>query len=422
MSAMWKEIGDDLRELTIALCVFRRGRNPDRLARYLERDRGAIQKDLDALKDWRLIQVTEDFSDYYPRHDIVRDMVNEALKDDITKHHLKAADLWLEEGKVIGKNGVPTKVEEIQPLLEAGYHLAEAGDAKLLQKDVLFRQFDEQTGLTELALRLGAWLDMILLYEKLIEIEPDERLIAAPRHNLGVFYQARGDLDAALAEFSACLEIKKKLGDELRIAQGLHQIGIVLQLQGEQDKALFKFKASLDIFVRLGHERGKAQSRHQIGRVYQEKGELDTALTEYKASLKLCEQLGDLYGISLCRHQIGNIYYLNGNMDAALAEYKASLKLCEQLGDISGIATTNGQLGLFYREFGKYLKAFEHSLEAFLVYGRLGEPHVLQVTNDLAILRRIWGAAEFDKAWKEKTGEDVPEEIVRGSEGLGKQE
>jgi hypothetical protein len=53
------------------------------------------------------------------------------------------------------------------------------------------------------------------------------------------------------------------------------------------------------------------------------------------------------------------------------------------------------------------------------IFEKIGDPRSQQAVEQLLRLRADWDGEEFDKAWKEKTGEDVPEEIIKGSEGEG---
>lgn len=186
--------------------------------------------------------------------------------------------------------------------------------------------------------------------------------------------------------------------------------------------ALDQYKSSLKIKERLKDKRGIASSRHGIGMIYQEKGELNAALKEFKASLEILERIGDEHGIALSRHQIGMIYQEKGELDAALNEYRESLETKERLGDLPGICASYGQIGLLYIELMEYSNAFEMSFRALLVVSKIGGPRLAQIIKQLAGIRIEWDPTEFDKAWKEHTGEDVPEAIIKASEEMDKSE
>ncbi len=454
LRAMWEAIGKELQKLLAALCVFRRGRNAERLGRFLEAKN--IQQQLDALIKWGLAKSLDGVRDYAPDHDLVRKIVKEKFSEEkLRELHKRAASLWLEEGKDIGKEKMPTTIAEIQPLLEAGVHLAEAKEGTRLLNEVIARQCGDAE-FHNIADRVGAWVDLTSLFEQLIALETDASLLAKHRHNLGMRYQARGDWDAALREYWDSLKIKEKVGDQQGIARTRHQIGRVYQDKSDLDAALKEYKANLKTFGDLGDLRNLAATHHQIGMVYQDKGDWDAALQEYKAnletfkelgdlpklaatrhqigmayhdkgdwdaalqeyraSLEIAEKLGDQRGISRSRHEIGRLYQKKGDLDVALIEYKASLKIEEKIGDKQGVAESNGQLGLLFTQMKQFDKALYHTLIALQLFGELGDPRAPQAFALLVRLRQAWGGENFDKAWREKIGEEVPEELKKASE------
>ncbi|MFH1009878.1 MAG: tetratricopeptide repeat protein, partial [bacterium] len=135
------------------------------------------------------------------------------------------------------------------------------------------------------------------------------------------------------------------------------------------------------------------------------------ALVEYRACLKTFEQHGDRQGMAKSRHQIGTVYQLQGDWEAALSEYRASLEIKEQIGDRQGMATTHSQLGLLYREKQEYSEALRHSLVALQVFSEIGDPRVKVILSHLVTYRQEWGAEVFDRAWREMTEQEVPEEL-----------
>jgi len=517
LRAVWEAIGPELQELVAALCVFRRGRNAERLARFLSEtplippaSRGRsdsdppvhggttggldvqVQHRLEALIAWGLAWSLDGVHDYGPDHDLIRRMVREHFGEDkLNELHRRAANLWLEEGKNIGKKKTPTTIEEIQPLLEVGYHLAQTknGDAVL---KLLSSSWGGVT-LNALTDRFGAWTEWSDLTKSGAAHATKEEYRTVARHNLGIAYQKRGDLTAALKEYRASLEIEEQLGNRQGMAQSRHQVGNVYYLQGDWEAALKEYRASLEILTQLGDRQGMAKSRHQIGmlyqaqgdwkaalkeyrasleikeqlgdrqgmanshgqignvycdqgkwaealseyqacleiftqigdrqgmaisrhqigRVYEDQGDWKAALTEYRASLQISEQLGDRQGIAQSRHQIGIVYQNQGDLTAALKEYRASLEIKEKLGDRQGMAATHGALGVLFADTKEFTEALLHTFISWRLFSDLGDPRARDMANNLAILRNQWGAEAFDKAWREQTGEEAPEELKK---------
>ena len=457
LRVVWEAIGLELQELVAALCVFRRGRDAKRLARFLHPPvhggGGRIQAQFESLISWGLARSIDGIHDYAPDHDLVRRMVREHFGEEkLLELHRRAANLWLEEGKDIGRARTPATLDEIQPMLEAGYHLAQSksGDDVL---HVLLSKRGDFT-LDTLATMFGAWREQFEFWQTVAQYATDKRDRVNARLNVGIALQQRGDWDAALYEYTVCLETTEQLGDRIGMSKARHQIGNVYCLKGDLDKALVEYRASLEITEKLGDFAASAVTRHQIGNVYVLKGKWGAALEEYKISLKIKEHLGDRAGVAsttsqigivmdlqgirddallfqkrslqirtelgdqkgmaVCHHAIGSIYLAKQNLEVAMAEYRISLKICEELDDQVGRAGSLAQIGRVFRSQKQFAEAFKYSLCGFRIFQQLGAKNELETSLDhLVALRRDWGAENFDRAWKEKTGEEVPEEIKK---------
>ena len=66
-------------------------------------------------------------------------------------------------------------------------------------------------------------------------------------------------------------------------------------------------------------------------------------------------------------------------------------------------------MGKLCVETARFPEAFAHFLGALAIFAEIGSPERLKAANDLRKLREAWGAEEFDKAWREKTGQEVPQ-------------
>jgi tetratricopeptide (TPR) repeat protein len=143
--------------------------------------------------------------------------------------------------------------------------------------------------------------------------------------------------------------------------------------------------------------------------IHKNQGEYKSALEYYKKSLKIAEKIGDRSGIAITLHQIGNIHYREGEYKSALEYYQKSLKIAEEIGDRSGIASSHGQIGKIFCETNKFKESFECLFNALIIFVELESPYAKIVLNFLTTLRQKWGTKEFDSAYKNKTGKDVPD-------------
>ncbi len=162
----------------------------------------------------------------------------------------------------------------------------------------------------------------------------------------------------------------------------------------------------------------KAILIQHLGILYAGRGEYDKALTRYEESLKIFEEMGNRSNMAGSLHQIGNIHYRRGEYDKALNRYEESLKIQEEMGDRSGVAGSHGQIGLIHFEQGKFAQAFECFLVALSIFAELKSPDgEIDITN-LKRLRAAWGEDNFDTAWKEETGEEVPDIFKEKAENV----
>ena len=189
----------------------------------------------------------------------------------------------------------------------------------------------------------------------------------------------------------------------------IHNLGILLQHRGDYTAALAQYEKSLKIDEELGDRAGVSGSLHQIGNIYYLRGNYAEALEQYEKSLKIAEELGDRSGVSGSLHQVGMIHQYRGDYAAALIRYEKSLKIKDELGDRAGLALTHGQISKLFIGIKEYRKAFENLVFALNIFIELESSDVAKTIRNIQRLRAAWGAGSFDKAWKEKTGEDVPD-------------
>ena len=106
-------------------------------------------------------------------------------------------------------------------------------------------------------------------------------------------------------------------------------------------------------------------------------------------------------------HNFGVLQQGRGNYEGALEYYERSLKMLEELGNKAGVASSLGQIGKLMMDTGKYDESFGLLLQALATFMELQSPNAGIVANMLRELRGKWDG--FDAAWREATGEEVPE-------------
>lgn len=290
---------------------------------------------------------------------------------------------------------------------------------------------------------------------RIAEEQGDRSLVAPSLHQLGTLYQALGEYDQALQYYDKSLRILEELNDRLGIANSLGQVGILHHAQGAYREALSNYEQALRIFEELGDRTGLIITLHQLGILHQLRGEHSEALRHYEESMRIAEELGDRAQVARSLHQLGNLYYLQGAYDEALQRYEQSLRIKKELGDRAGVATSlhqlgilhqarskydealqfyeqslrireelnnragvassRGQIGILLMETARYGEAFAVLLNALAISIELQSPDAKIIANTLRALRARWSKQAFDTAWREATGEDVPDWLKESS-------
>ena len=108
--------------------------------------------------------------------------------------------------------------------------------------------------------------------------------VATVLNNLGAVYDARGDLDAALATYVKALDLARP-GNSAMAITCLNNIGGIHHAKGEFIEAADAFASALSIAEELGRPAEGAVVMGNIGHLRFDEGEIDEALTCYRAAL-----------------------------------------------------------------------------------------------------------------------------------------
>lgn len=182
--------------------------------------------------------------------------------------------------------------------------------------------------------------------------------------NIGVVYRNQGDYPNALSFYFQALKMKEELGEKNGIAKTLGNIGTVYYSQGDFPKALSYYLKALKMAEELGVKSDIAAWLGNIGVVYKNQGDYSKALSYYFKALKMKEELGDKSGIAGWLANIGVVYRNQGDYFTALSYYFKALKMTEELGDKNGIAIILGNIGSLYTASKQYKEAEEYLKKA----------------------------------------------------------
>jgi tetratricopeptide (TPR) repeat protein len=292
------------------------------------------------------------------------ELAGRAARDDgarMIQVHRRAAAYWRWRQQVWPQD----RVADMHDLLEARYHLLQAGDA------------EEAGQVTEWVVsQLDAWgawdQEASLIHETLVRLPADSPRHAAWIHQLGILAQKRGDYDEAERHYRQALDINERLRNETGIARGHHQLGMIAQDRGDYDAAERHYQRALDIKERLDDQVDMAITYGQLGNLARIRSDHDEAERQYRRALEIFERLGNQVGMAACYHQLGMLASDRGDDDEAARQYQRSLDINEELGNQADMASSYHELGILAHNRGDYDEAERQYQRSLDIKERLG--------------------------------------------------
>ena len=230
-------------------------------------------------------------------------------------------------------------------------------------------------------------------------------------HQLGVTAEDRGRLEEAANWYRKSLTISEELGNRPYMAASYHQLGIIAQDLGRLEEAANWYRKSLTISEELGNRPYMASTYHQLGIIAQARERLEEADDWYRKSLTIKEELGNRPGMAITYHQLGMTAQERGRLEEADDWYRKSLAIEEELGNRPGMATSYAQLGVLAEDQGQAALALTWNIRCVTLFDEF--PSQLTGTGPSALVRlaRQLGMPALEEAWREITGQPVPQQV-----------
>ncbi len=268
--------------------------------------------------------------------------------------------------------GLPSTVEElrsrIEYLIASGQPIEPIYLLKLGVVEVTLGRYDQ----AELYFQMGA---------QAANKAGDKATYASGIANIGLVYQAKGDLGEALKYLRDALVIHREVDYRLGEANQLGNIGLIYFDKGDLDAALKHHRDALAINRELGYRQGEASNLGNIGNVYIQKGNLDEALKHHENALEIDREIGYRQGEADDFGNIGLIYQDKGDLDAALKYYKGAMEIDREIGYRQGEANQLGNIGLIYSDKGELDEALVHLRQALELFEDIGMPLQVEQTK-----------------------------------------
>lgn len=151
----------------------------------------------------------------------------------------------------------------------------------------------------------------IACYSKSIKLRTP--LSALTFHNLGIAWQARGDLDKALEAFQSALKVQPQLPETQ------FNIAVILHRQGELDLAADAYQKTITLNL---HD---AEAHNNLGNIYYNQNRIREAERLIRRALELNPELASAH------HNLSLLWASKGEFQLALEHAERSKQLGEQL-------------------------------------------------------------------------------------------
>jgi tetratricopeptide (TPR) repeat protein len=235
--------------------------------------------------------------------------------------------------------------------------------------------------------------------------------VAVLYHQLGMTAQDLGRLEEAEEWYHKSLAIKESLGNRPDMAGTYHQLGATVRRRGQLEEAEDWYRKSLTIDEELGNRPGMAITYHALGIATYLRNRLDEAEDWYRKSLTINQELGNRPGMAGTYHQLGITAQDRGRLDEAEDWYRKSLTIKEELGNRPGTALTYAQLGLLAEDRGQVRQALDWNIRCVTLFGEFPSPLTGTGPTALARLTRKLGMPMLEEAWRQATGQPVPQAV-----------
>ena len=230
--------------------------------------------------------------------------------------------------------------------------------------------------------QLGHWKDSITLFEHTVAATEGNYLV---HNNLGTALLERGNVDAAIENFSRVLEIRphsdrglynmalalraqgkieesahylaRALQSNPSMAEAYNNLGIILIAQKRLEDAITLFKEALEIAPRM------EQAHSNLGTALISQGRVDEALVHFLKAVELNPYKAKAY------NNLGAVMDLQGRSEEALNYYQHALELSP-----TSVLTYNN-MGKTYMDLGNLDQAATHFSEAIALQPDLADAH-----------------------------------------------
>lgn len=186
--------------------------------------------------------------------------------------------------------------------------------------------------------------------------------------NLGIMNNIQENYDVALAYFKRALRNFEKVSDLIRIAEIKHNIGMTFLKKNELQEALNEFDTAIQISTEQGFLQILNMSYLSKAFIYTKLNQLELAEAFANKSLKLSYKINDKLSIADVYKIKGMIQRAKNDFRQSESYYLTSLRMNKELRNELNEAETSYELGTLYGELNRSKESQLHLKRALNYY------------------------------------------------------
>ena len=207
-----------------------------------------------------------------------------------------------------------------------------------------------------------------------------------------------GKFEDALTDLKDLLKIHEERGNRQGIAIDFGNMGIVFQAQGDLKKSLQNHEKALEIVKEIGDKRGEGKALVNLGNAHSALGQVQKAIEFYEKGMKIAQEINDKYDEGTVLRNLGKAYHYLGRTGKAIEYNEKAMVIAHKIGNKHEQGVLIGDMGDEYRVQGfidKSIECYENALEIAqsigdkisesVHHGNLGIDYRIQGDNEKAI-------------------------------------
>jgi tetratricopeptide (TPR) repeat protein len=243
------------------------------------------------------------------------------------------------------------------------------------------------------------------------EANGDKLHLAIAYHQLGDSAQEQGRTGIAESRLRSALAIEQELASHHDMASTYDRLGTIAHQRGHLDDAEGWLRKSLAICMEIGYARGVGNACSHLGGVAHDRGQLGKAEEWHRRALAIAEESGDRADIARSFHMLGMLAHERGELDVAGGWYRKALGLQEETGDVSQLPKTLVLLGVLAAQGNDARQALDWMIRSVALFDEYPHPFSGAGPEHLAELTRVLGLPVLEEAWRQLTGNDLPQAV-----------